>query len=399
MPAGLTRDELATRAGVREDLVDRFTKLGLITAGVDGRFRPGDARRIGMVQGVVEAGLPLEGVAEAVRRGLLSLDFADSPVYERFATLTNETFGEVSARTGVSMELLGVIHEAVGAGSIEPTDLMREDELQVVPFVEIQTRLGFRPAAIERLLRAMADSLRRVAEAEAEWFRSEVSDARLLDGRQNEIADVDPQAGLSESSQEALVAIWHSQQAQTWMTNIVSGFEYVMARAGIHQPTERHPAICFLDITGYTRLTQERGDAAAAALAENLARLVKRTSADHGGRPVKWLGDGVMFYFRDPASGVLAALEMVDGVVAAGMPPAHVGVHAGPVVVQQGDYYGATVNLAARIAEYARPGEVLVSQAAADASAGTGGLELSPIGDVELKGVAGATRLFAAQRS
>ena len=69
---------------------------------------------------------------------------------------------------------------------------------------------------------------------------------------------------------------------------------------------------------------------------------------------MKWLGDGVMVYFRDPGSGVVAALELVDGVASAGLPPAHVGLHAGPVLFQQGDYYGGTVNLASRIAEYGR---------------------------------------------
>ena len=79
-----------------------------------------------------------------------------------------------------------------------------------------------------------------------------------------------------------------------------------------------------------------------------------------------------MFYFRDPGPAVRAALEMVDGLQAAGLPPAHVGLHAGPVLYQQGDYFGQTVNLTARIADYARPGEVLVSDAVADACAGAG---------------------------
>jgi len=153
--------------------------------------------------------------------------------------------------------------------------------------------------------------------------------------------------------------------------------------------------MCFLDITGYTRLTQERGDEAAAALATQLARLVQRTSVQHGGRPIKWLGDGVMFHFPNPGPGVLAALEMVDGVVAAGLPPAHVGLHAGPVIFQEGDYYGQTVNVASRIAEYARPGEVLVSQAVVEAAAGAD-VTFRAIGPVELKGVSGAMQLHAA---
>jgi adenylate cyclase len=80
-----------------------------------------------------------------------------------------------------------------------------------------------------------------------------------------------------------------------------------------------------------------------------------------------------------------------------GLPPAHVGIHAGPVVFQEGDYFGRTVNLAARIAEYARPGEVLVSQEVVDAVEG-GPVTFAEIGPVELKGVPGTLRLHIARR-
>jgi adenylate cyclase len=112
---------------------------------------------------------------------------------------------------------------------------------------------------------------------------------------------------------------------------------------------------------------------------------------------VKWLGDGVMFYFREPGPGVMAALEMVEGAASAGLPPAHVGLHAGPVIFQEGDYFGQTVNVASRIAEYARPGEVVVSQDVVDNSEGAGA-SFTEIGPVELKGVSGAMRLHAAHR-
>jgi adenylate cyclase len=90
--------------------------------------------------------------------------------------------------------------------------------------------------------------------------------------------------------------------------------------------------MCFLDITGYTRPTEERGDEAAADVATRFGTLVRRFSQEHGGKPVKWLGDGVMFYFDEPGSVVLAALDMVEGVASHSVPPAHVEIHAGPVV-------------------------------------------------------------------
>jgi adenylate cyclase len=104
-----------------------------------------------------------------------------------------------------------------------------------------------------------------------------------------------------------------------------------------------------------------------------------------------------MFFFPDPGPGVLAALDMVEGAANAGLPPAHVGLHAGPVLFQEGDYFGRTVNLAARIAEYARPGEVVVSQ---DVVEVVDAIPVSfvEIGPVELKGVSAALRLHTTRR-
>lgn len=174
--------------------------------------------------------------------------------------------------------------------------------------------------------------------------------------------------------------------------------EAALSNTGVRVRVDRPPAICFLDLTGYTRLTDERGDAAAAELAGQLARLVQRTSAQHGGKAVKWLGDGVMFYFREPGRSVLAALEMVEGASNAGLLPAHVGIHAGPVVFQEGDYFGRTVNAASRIADYARQGEVLVSQEVVDGFDGDG-VQFTEIGPVELKGMSEALRLHVARRA
>jgi adenylate cyclase len=75
-----------------------------------------------------------------------------------------------------------------------------------------------------------------------------------------------------------------------------------------------------------------------------------------------------------------------------------VGLHAGPVVFQQGDYFGRTVNLAARIADYARPGEVVVSQEVVD-EADAVPVSFVEIGPVELKGVPGTHMLYSARRA
>jgi adenylate cyclase len=160
----------------------------------------------------------------------------------------------------------------------------------------------------------------------------------------------------------------------------------------------RPPAICFVDLTGYTQLTEEHGDEVAAHVAGRLAALVNDISRSRGGRPVRWLGDGGMFHFPEPRTAVLAGLDMVERAPAAALPPAHVGIHTGPVVFQDGDVYGRTVNLAARIAGYARAGQVVVSETTARRS-GDDELRLEPLGPVELKGVARPLPLYQAVRT
>jgi adenylate cyclase len=394
---GLSPAEVAARAGVDTELIARMVDERVLVPGPDGTLSIADVRRVGIVHAMLDAGLPLTGIAEGMRREIVGLDFVDQAEYARFDALSTETFAQASARTGVPVEQLLRVREAIGGSVAGPNDLVREQELPVVAFVESQIKAGFRPFAIDRLLGTVGDSLRRVAEAEAEWWRSEVVEPNLAKGLPpSQIGGGTLATELSERAEEALLAIWHAQEAQTWTANIVVGFGRILAGAGLHKTNEQEPAICFLDITGYTRLTQEHGDRAAADLAERLNRLVKRASVNRGGRPVKWLGDGVMCFFPDPGPGVVAALEMVDGIAEAGLPPAHVGLHAGPIVIQEGDYYGQTVNIAARIGDYARPGEVLVSEAVFEAARKTDGVRFTDIGAVELKGVAGTVQLHAA---
>jgi adenylate cyclase len=114
--------------------------------------------------------------------------------------------------------------------------------------------------------------------------------------------------------------------------------------------------------------------------------------------PVKWLGDGVMVHYREPAGAVLAALGMVEELPQAGLPAAHVGVAAGPVVVQGGDYFGRTVNLAARIAAHASAGRVLVSERVVERSPPQG-VTFVELGQVELEGIAQPVRLLEARRA
>lgn len=400
--AEYSRAEAAIRAGVEPTYLERLIELGIITPGLADQLTKGDLRRAQMAQTLENAGIVPESLAAGLREGLLTLDFLDGPAYERFATLSDETFESLSARTGLPLNLVMLIREATGGAMPNRGDRLREDELPVVPLIEGLLAIGFRPISIERRLRVMGDSLRRVAETDSDAWRSDLMEPMIAQGATTaELGAVSESAEnllTTQATDEAILAILHARQAHAWTSNIIGTFETALINAGLLTNLPRPPAICFLDITGYTRLTHERGDEAAADLAETLGRLVTRTAIDRGGRPIKWLGDGVMVYFRDPGPGVLAALEMCEGVASAGLPPAHVGLHAGPVLFQEGDYFGQTVNLASRIAEYARPGEVLVTQEVVDASPDVGAT-FTEIGPVELKGISSVVRLHAAHRS
>jgi adenylate cyclase len=398
--SGYTRLEVARRAGVDPDYLDRLVELGILTPAAADAFSPGDVLRARWVQSFEGAGVPLEGMAAAVRDGTLSFSYLDATAFDRFAGLSGTTFHQLSARTGIPLELLMVVREAVGSDEPRPEDTVHQNELSVVPVIELQLANGFRPVVIERWLRVCGDSLRRINETETDWWHSEVM-APLLASGMTEGEMLQAQASLGSQMaplrEQALLAIYYGQQEHSWNRETVEHIEGALEQAGLYRRLRRPPAMCFLDVTGYTRLTEERGDAAAADLATRLATLVRRSSQVHGGTPVKWLGDGVMFHFREPAAAVLAAVEMVEVVGSQDLPPAHVGIHAGPVVFQEGDYFGRTVNLAARISDYARPGEVLVSQEVVDA-ADAAPVSFVEVGPVELKGVPGTLRLYTARR-
>ena len=124
---------------------------------------------------------------------------------------------------------------------------------------------------------------------------------------------------------------------------------------------ESPPAVAFVDLTGFTRLTEERGDEAAAALALRLGDLTMDTARIHGGRVVKLLGDGVLIRFDDATTAVDATLELLAAMPGAGLPTGHAGVASGPLIVRDGDVFGRTVNLAARISDAAPDGRLWVT--------------------------------------
>lgn len=179
----------------------------------------------------------------------------------------------------------------------------------------------------------------------------------------------------------------------------VDHVEAALENAGIRRrPLQRPEAAAFADVSGYTRLTEESGDEAAADVALGFAELVGDVATRHRGSIVKLLGDGVFLHFADPGDAVRASLDLTDRAPAEGLPPTHIGVNAGPMLYDQGDYFGRTVNIAARIAAHAGSGRVYVGESVVGA-AHEDGFTLREVGVFELKGIAEPMTLFEARRA
>jgi class 3 adenylate cyclase len=145
---------------------------------------------------------------------------------------------------------------------------------------------------------------------------------------------------------------------QAWRT--VTG-ELRIQRACRRRST---PTFLFADLVGYTALTEAVGDAAAADLAREFRRTMCALSRDHGARQVKSMGDGVMIWVADAGDAVSLAAGTLNNVGRrSDLLPVRVGVHTGPAVRRGNDWYGSAVNVAARLAEQAKPNEALVSEA------------------------------------
>jgi adenylate cyclase len=394
--------DLAGLAEVTETEIGRLVDLGiLVPREGPAPFRTTDMQKVRLAMACERAGLPMDAIAEVIRAGRLSFAFMEAAPYDRFALPSSRTFRQVSQDTGIPLETLRESLESMGFAWTSADEPVREDELGVLPLIRLSLSSGIVDQAwLSRVGRAYAEGMRLAANVENEAYRARFEQPVLASGlgqrqaieRASEIA-----AEFIPLADRALMAVYRRQQELIWTEHQVENIEAALEEAGAIVRPERVPAMCFLDLAGYTRLTEERGDQAAAELAATLAVLVERLARGQGGTPVKWLGDGVMLHFREPAGAVASALAMVDRVPEAGLPQAHVGVAAGPVVVQGGDYFGRTVNLASRVAARAQAGQVLVTGAVAEAPA-PAGVVFSELGRVRFKGFSAPVRVLEARR-
>jgi len=390
--------ELAARANVPVALVEELAERGVVT-GEDERA----IGRLRLLHSWVQAGLPLEAVLELVDQRKLSLAFLDTPAMATAERL-DRTFEQWSRERDLPFGVIADLYVALGLEPPRSSDRVGEDDAVLIDLLAAFEGVGAPQQAVLRLYAVYADSLRRLAKAEAEFYEAHI-EGRLrdsgLDEEQLMRFGSEFGARVNELRERSISMVYRRHREHVWFEHAIGHVESALDDSDVEARVPRPPAICFVDLTGYTRLTEERGDEFAAETAGRLSTLVKDISRRHGGRPIRWLGDGGMYYFRDPVAAVLAGLDMVEAAPAVGLPPAHIGIHTGPVISQDGDVYGRTVNIASRIASAAEGGQVLVSAETAETTSASDDPEavrFEPLGAFALKGLADDVPLFRALR-
>lgn len=161
-----------------------------------------------------------------------------------------------------------------------------------------------------------------------------------------------------------------------------------------HTITNNHAAVAFIDLSGFTALTEAHGDHHAAELAEAFADLTRAALSDDD-RLIKTLGDAVLVTSPTPHTALGLIGRISDATRRAGhFPVLRAGIHHGPIVALGSDIYGATVNIAARLAAAAGPAQILVTQLVADV-ARAAGLAVTSLGPVTLRNLTEPLAVFS----
>jgi class 3 adenylate cyclase len=163
--------------------------------------------------------------------------------------------------------------------------------------------------------------------------------------------------------------------------------------------TDGAATFVFADIAGFTALTEAHGDEEAVKLVEELSEGVEAELPAIQGEYVKTIGDALMLRIPAPGDAVLLALRIANDLLRAhGAPSVRVGLHHGPAVERKGDYFGASVNLAARVSALASGGEVLLTGQTAALAPDLEGVLYESRGRQTLRNVAEPLEIFAALR-
>jgi adenylate cyclase len=396
----LTRQQLATLSGLSDEDITLCEDAGLVAAspGPEEGYRHVELTKLHLIRQVAEASGGVEAVVRSAQAGAFDLSLLQTFLPDP-GELEGRTLAEVLHGTPVTPQEVQAVLRAAGMPDA-PLDLpLTVAEAEVLEQLAVLCMLPLPDDARYHTVRITSEAVRRAAESQVQIFRQHVEEPLLgacHEASSDARADI---ARIAERAVPAIVALTHWLHRRHLENAVLEALtsdmmEGVRERGG-SRVRSGDPAVMFVDLVGFTPLIDGAGDHRAAQIASRFEDVVIDTARPRNGRIVKMLGDGALLLFNDCAAAVRAAVEMVQAMQAAGLPRARVGIHRGQVVAHAGDIFGLTVNVAARINEYARPREVLLSSLVAPD--GIPGIELEEIGEVSLKGVARPISLVRAR--
>jgi adenylate cyclase len=387
----ISLSEAARRSGVPASTLKRWAEERIVPVR-RGRWTAPAAAQARVVARMRDRGYSLEDLKEAGREGKLAFGFAEELFAEEDESgLTVETVAE---ETGLEVELIERIMTMMGTPVGHERNLSVADAAAIRLCAQVLAA-GFPLVAFLQLIRVYVQSIRRIAEAEIRLFHLYVHEPLIRDGVQ-ELQMAEAMGGLAAEIMPLaapLTEYLHNRYLRYYIEQDVVGH---METGGEQSTAEMElgqvaVTICFIDLTGFTRFTEEEGDIEALDVVENFVETVEATLPREA-TIVKTIGDEVMVVSPDAAALTEWAVTFLGRFDR--RPQPRVGIHSGDAVYRDGDYFGSQVNLAHRIVNRALAGEVLVTDRVATTLADRPGLRLEPIGEVSLKGFPMPTALF-----
>lgn len=304
---------------------------------------------------------------------------------------------QISDETGVELGLLQRLQRAMGLATVDDPDaavLLRADA-EAAAFALRFVDIGIAPDEIVLIARVLAEGLARAAEvmrlaALAAVSHPGATELEIAEGSEALVREVSPLLGPMIQNM-LMVQLRHAME-----TEAVSASERA---EGVVLPGARLITVAFADLVGFTGLGEVVPPEELEQLANRLADLAREVSVPPV-RFIKTIGDEVMLVSTDPEAMLEAVLELVDATDSDDdFPRLRVGVATGMAVSRAGDWFGAAVNLASRVAGVARPGSVLLSESAREAVGDAGPFAWSFAGSRHLKGIKDAVKLYRARRT
>ena len=288
---------LAQRAEVDTRFVMRALGSGALGGRGPDQLTEDDEAPVKMLSLWESAGYSLDAIGRAVGENRLSFSFIDAPSI-RGLPRVDTTYEDFAALRSLEPDSMRRLYEALGLEAPGPADEMREGEADVLDLYAMMKATGASEDAVLRLFRVYADALRRLGLAEAEFFEAEIEGpARAAGSTEQELLDLGVDVGheMVPAIEKALLAIYKRHRHHVWLNHTLGHVEGALEAAGLATAATRPPSVVFVDLTGFTSLTEELGDESAADMSGRLASMVDTISIGHEGRPVRWLGDGGMF--------------------------------------------------------------------------------------------------------